>query len=191
MTIEEELVLLEDGMRRLKIEWDMYFGGGAKRPPMDAQWRVETTIKRLDGTRTLNFGQRFRLNAMIQRHAIHADLWRQKLKRREEGREGPQGRRVDVKPAPPPEPAAPNGPGTFRVQWDDPEKDPDKVGQLFNALMAAKKHVGENVETINIDGFRRFVKQKTDQLKRDMRCQNVEYLVVVENGKVSLKAKGA
>jgi hypothetical protein len=185
MTIEEELVLLEDGMRRLKIEWDMYFGGGAKRPPYDAQWRIETSVKRLDGNRTLNFGQRFRLNALIQKHAIHADLWRQKLKRREEGTEGPRGRRVDVKPEP--AAAVPSG---FRVQWDDPEKDSEKVGQLFNALIQAKKQLGENVDTINIDGFRRFVKQKTEQLKRDQRCQNVEYQVEVENGKVSLKAKG-
>ena len=42
-----------------------------------------------------------------------------------------------------------------------------------------------------LDGFKRFVKQKTEQLKRDQRCQNVEYIVEVENGKVSLKAKGA
>ena len=186
MTIEEELVLLEDGMRRLKIEWDMYFGGGVKKPPYDSQWRIETTIKRLDGNRSLNYGQRFRLNSLVQRHAIHADLWRQKLKRREEGREGPQGRRVDVKPEP-----APAAPSSFRVQWDDPEKHSEKVGQLFNALVSAKKQLGESVDTINIDGFRRFVKQKTEQLKRDMRCQNVEYQVEVENGKVSLKAKGA
>jgi hypothetical protein len=188
MTIEEELVLLEDGMRRLKVEWDMFFGGGAKKPPFDSQWRVETTIKRLDGTRSLNYSQRFRLNGMVQRHAMHADLWRQKMKRREEGTEGPRGRRVDTKA---PEPAAPAAPTSFRVQWDDPEKAPEKVGDLFNALIAAKKQLGESVETINIDGFRRFVKHKTEQLKRDMRCQSVEYQVEVENGKVSLKAKGA
>ena len=187
MTIDEELVLLEEAMRRLKIEWDMFFGGGAKKPPYDSQWRIETNIKRLDGTRSLTYGQRFRLNGMVQKHAIHADLWRQKMKRREEGTEGPRGRRVDTKVEPP----APAAPTSFRVQWDDPEKDPDKVGQLFNALVSAKKQLGENVETINIDGFRRFVKQKTEQLKRDMRCQNVEYQVEVENGKVSLKAKGA
>ena len=31
MTVDEEIALLEDGMRKLKIEFDMYFGGGAKR----------------------------------------------------------------------------------------------------------------------------------------------------------------
>ncbi|SRR5579871_148466 len=186
MTIEEELVLLEDGMRRLKIEWDMFFGGGAKKPPYDTQWRIETTIKRLDGTRNLNYGQRFRLNSMVQRHAMFSDQWRQRMKRREEGTENRHGRRVDTRAeAPPPAPT------NYKVQWNDPEHDQEKVASLFNALVAAKKQLGENVDTINIDGFRRFVKNKTEQLKRDMRCQNVEYEVGVENGKVSLKAKGA
>ena len=136
---------------------------------------------------------------MQQKYAVFADMWRQRVKRKEEGTEGPRGRRVDV-PAPPPPPPAPAataasggrpGPPSFKVQWTDPERDHEKVGQLFEALVAAKRQVGENPDTINMDGFRRFVKQKTEQLKRDQRCQNVEYIVEVENGKVSLKAKGA
>ncbi len=184
MTVDEELTLLEDSMRKLKIEYDMYFGGGAKRPPYDAQWRVESVLKRMEGSK-LSYGQRFRLNQMAQKHAVFSDMWRQKVKRREEGTEGPRGRRVDV-PLPPPPPEV----ASFKVQWQDPEQDHEKVGQLFNALIQAKKKVGENPDTINIDGFKRFVKQKTDQLKRDLKCQNVEYVVEVENGKVSLRAKG-
>jgi hypothetical protein len=184
MTPDEEIALLDDQFRKLKIEFDMYFGGGNKRPPYDAQWRMESTLKRLEGSR-LNFTQRFKLNAVTQRYAVFADMWRTKVKRREEGREGPQGRRVDV-PAPEPPPA----PKSFKVQWSDPEQDSGKVNELFSALVTAKRQVGENPDTINIDGFKRFVKQKTEQLKRDLKCQNVEYVVEVENGKVSLKAKG-
>jgi hypothetical protein len=195
MTPDEEIAILEDSIRKLKVEFDMYFGGGVKRPPYDAQWRVESILKRLEGSR-LSFPQRFKLNAMQQKYAVYADMWRQKVKRKEEGTEGPRGRRVDV-PEPPPPPPPPMTPGrgaappSFKVQWTDPDQDHEKVGQLFEALVAAKKRVGENPDTINMDGFKRFVKQKTEQLKRDQRCQNVEYIVEVENGKVSLKAKGA
>ncbi len=151
--------------------------------------RFVATIKRLEGSK-MNFTQRFKLNAMTQRYAMFSDMWRVKVKRREEGTDGPRGRRVDTV-APPPEPVRPRpGQSAFKVQWQDPEQDHEKVVQLFNALIQAKKQVGENPDTINIDGFKRFVKQKTDQLKRDLKCQNVEYVVEVENGKVSLKAKG-
>ena len=46
------------------------------------------------------------------------------------------------------------------------------------------------IRRVLIEGFKRFVKQKTEQLKKDMRCENVEYVVEVENGQVRLKAKG-
>src|SRR6266478_7256580 len=122
MTVDEEIALLEDGMRKLKIEFDMYFGGGAKRAPFDAQWRVEATIKRLEGSK-MNFTQRFKLNAMTQRYAMFSDMWRVKVKRREEGTDGPRGRRVDTV-APPPEPVRPRpSQSAFKVQWQDPEQD--------------------------------------------------------------------
>src|SRR5258708_1694643 len=158
MTVDEELSLLEDSMRKLKIEYDMYFGGGAKRAPFDAQWRVDATIKRLEGSK-MNFTQRFKLNSMTQRYAMFSDMWRVKVKRREEGTDGPRGRRVDT--VAPPEPAqARAAPASFKVQWQDPERDHEKVGQLFNALIQAKKQVGDNPDSLNIDGFTRFVKQK-------------------------------
>jgi hypothetical protein len=34
------------------------------------------------------------------------------------------------------------------------------------------------------------VLQKTEQLKRDFKCEQVEYVVEVEQGQVKLKAKG-
>ena len=64
------------------------------------------------------------------------------------------------------------------------------MDQLYQALLEAKKKVGDNPDALNMDGFKRFVKAKTEQLKKDLRCQNVEYVVEVENGQVRLKAKG-
>lgn len=185
LSIDEELTLLEDLFRRLKIDFDIYFVGGSKRPPTDAQWKVDSTFKRLDGGK-LSFGQRFRLNGLQQKYAVHADMWRQKLKKKEEGRDyiAPPPR---FEPPPAEEKASPSH---YRVQWNDPEKEHDKVQELYSALIEAKKKAGEKHDTLNIEGFKRFVKTKTEQLKKDMKCQNVEYVVEVDNGQVRLKAKG-
>ena len=56
--------------------------------------------------------------------------------------------------------------------------------------MAAKKQAGEATDALPLESFKRFVKQKTDQLKKDFGCHTVEYVVEVENGQVRLKAKG-
>ena len=51
-TIEERLGRLEEDIRRLKIEYDIYFNGASKRPPYDTKMRVESHLKRLGDDRT-------------------------------------------------------------------------------------------------------------------------------------------
>ena len=61
-TPDEQLTRLEEDIRRLRIEFDIFFNGAAKRPPYDTKGRVETLIKRLGDDRTLTYAQRFRYN---------------------------------------------------------------------------------------------------------------------------------
>ncbi len=186
MTVEEEFSLLEDAIRKLKIEFDIYFNGGLPRPPFDAQWRVESVIKKYSDAQRLSFAQRFRYNSIAQRYAMFADMWRQRIKAREEGRE--PRRREEPKPQPA---AAAAAPGSFSVQWTDPDQEQEKVERLFNVLVEAKKRCGEQADSLPLDTFKKFVKSKTEQLKKDLSCQKVEYVVEVENGQVRLKARGS
>src|SRR3972149_3127905 len=172
MTTDEELSKLEDGLRRLKIECDISFNGGSKKPPTDSQWRVETLIKKLQDSSGMNFGQRFKYNSLAQRYALFSELWRQRVKTKEEG-----PRRTAVA-----EGAGRKKPTSFRVDWHDPAKEPEKVDQLFAAFVEAKKKCGENTENLGPDAFKRFVQQKTEQLKRDFKCDQVEDVVEVEQG---------
>ena len=141
---------------------------------------MESIIKKYSEGQKLSFAQRFRLNALVQRFAVHNDMWRQKVKAREEGRE-PRRPREEPRAEPP---------GAFKVQWHDPEQEQEKVEKLFQALVEAKKKAGESTDSLPIESFKRFVKQKTDQLKKDFGCKTVEYVVEVQDGQVRLKAKG-
>ncbi len=179
MTVDEELNQLEDSLRRLKIEFDIYFNGGKPLPPTDLQWRVESLIKKFSDSQKLTFAQRFRYNAMAQRHAIFADRWRQKLKIREEG---PRRTAVELR-------EERQKKSAFRIEWRDPALEPEKVDKLFAALVEAKKQCGENLENVAADAFKKFVNQKTAQLKRDFKGEQVEYVIEVEEGQVRLKAK--
>ena len=77
----------------------------------------------------------------------------------------------------------------FRVRWRDPASEPEKVERLFAALIEIQKQCGEDVGQAAIATFKRFVRQKTAELKRRFRCDCVEFLVVVERGRVKLKAR--
>ena len=40
VTTDEELNLLDQQLRRLKIEYEIFFNNPAKRPPTDIEWKV-------------------------------------------------------------------------------------------------------------------------------------------------------
>src|ERR1051326_2131898 len=82
--------MLEDNMRRLKIEYDVFFGGGSKKPPADTEWRLQSMKKKFSDSGKMNFTQRFRYNSIAQKYAIFSDLWRKKMKVKEEGYSRPQ-----------------------------------------------------------------------------------------------------
>src|ERR687884_152963 len=86
MTIDDMLARLEDDIRKLKVEFDVYFNGAAKRPPYDTKGRVETMIKRLADERNFTYAQRYRYNSIVARYTSFRDLWRRTIQEREEGR---------------------------------------------------------------------------------------------------------
>ena len=85
MTTDEELNLLDHQLRRLKIEYEVFFNNPAKRPPADIEWKVTSLIRKFSDSGRLSFAQRFRYNEMAQRYAVQSDLWRKKTRIREEG----------------------------------------------------------------------------------------------------------
>jgi len=85
VTIEEELALLNEQLRRLKIEYEIFFSNPAKRPPTDIEWKVLSLIRKFSDGARLSFSQRFKYNEMAQRYAVQSDLWRKKMRIREEG----------------------------------------------------------------------------------------------------------
>ena len=85
MTIDEELTVLESQLRRLKIEYEVYFNNPTKKPPTDIEWKVLTLLRKFSDGGRMSFPHRFRYNEMAQRYAIYSDLWRKKSRIREEG----------------------------------------------------------------------------------------------------------
>ena len=202
MTIDEELTLLESQLRRLKIEYEVYFSNPTKKPPTDIEWKVLSLLRKFSDGGRMNFQQRFRYNEMAQRYAIYSDLWRKKGRIREEGYRRPQDALLSVQGVRPAEhePQHPHAYGLshaaaagaesqpLTVQCSDARSERGQVEKLYNALTEAKKKSGEAVSG-NLDSFASFVQKKTDQIRKQHGCEKVEYTVEMEAGKVRLKAK--
>jgi hypothetical protein len=201
VTVDEELNLLDQQLRRLKIEYEIFFNNPAKRPPTDVEWKVLSLLRKFsDGTR-INFAQRFRYNEMAQRYAIQSDLWRKKMRIREEGYRRPQDAILSVQGVRVPEEHQSKRPvygvsrdhkgradEPFIVQCSDATAERDKVESLYKALAAAKAKSGEEVSG-SFDSFAAFVKKKTNEIRRQHKCEAVVYSVEMQDGQVKLKAK--
>ena len=84
-SVDGQIERLEEDIRRLKIDFDIYFNGGSKTPPHAARASLEARISRLNGNRGLSYGSRFKLNTMMSRYNSYRHLWRRRL--REKGDE--------------------------------------------------------------------------------------------------------
>jgi hypothetical protein len=222
VTTDEELNLLDSQLRRLKIDYEIFFSNPTKRPPTDIEWKVLSLLRKFSDGGRMNFSQRFRYNEMAQRYAIYSDLWRKKSRIREEGYRRPQDALLSVqgvrtmeeeKPqhpvyglahgasaaasaaatSTPQETSAQTAPAAessspkpFTLHSAESER--EQVERLYNTLVAAKKKAGENVSG-NFDSFTTFVQKKTEQIRKQYGCQNVEYSVEMAGGQVKLKAK--
>ena len=96
MTTDEELNLLDSQLRRLKIEYEIFFSNPTKRPPTDVEWKVLSLLRKFSDGGRMNFSQRYRYNEMAQRYALYSDLWRKKSRIREEGYRRPQDALLSV-----------------------------------------------------------------------------------------------
>jgi len=184
LTVDEQLTRLEDDIRRLKIEFDIYFNGAAKRPPYDTKNRVETIIKRLGDDRTLNFAQRYRYNTLASRFTAFRELWRRTLQGREEGRDAVSAARAAAHA----EAARTRSPSVFVC--DNAYTDVETVRSLFDALVEAKMKCGEPTEDLSFPRFHHLIATRADHLKERLGCERVRFSVDVEGGRVSFKAKG-
>jgi hypothetical protein len=198
-TIDEDLTQLEKDIRQLKIEYEQFFGGGRSRPPTDIEWRIEQVIKRY-GERGANmsFSQRFRYSALAQTHSRFREVFRKRLKQKEEGvvprhygsaAKAIEAERAARKRADPAESLESQAPGRAGVTLSDVEHDNAKTRKLYEAFIQAKEDARENPGNITPEAFQEFLRRKALELREKSGEGEIEFFVAVENGHAKLKAR--
>jgi hypothetical protein len=196
-TTDDDLNSFERDIRQYKIEYEQYFGGGKSRPPNDTEWRIETVVKRYsDGRASMKYSQRFRYNNLTQTYVKYRDVFRKRMKQKEEGSVqrhfGSAAREIEKERAArraqePRKPAA--APSLFSMTCKDPDRERTKVEELYEVYRRAQEETGEKTNVLTLGNFVKFVQKKTEQLKREQKAEEVEYVVTVEKNKARLVAR--
>jgi len=214
VTTDEELAFFEDSVRRLKVEYDIFFGGGSRRAPTELDWRVQGLIKKYSDSQRLSSPQRFKYNTLVQRYAIYSDLWRQKLRIKEEGYRRPQDALLGIQGLRTVEAdqsaqgAGPAGDPDQSLQRAEPAGGPDQSAvappKQSAVLRFADSDESDGIrwlyETMqssggggkargSLEAFAAFLRAKTKEIQNTYGCSGVKYSVEVKNGRAQIKAK--
>jgi hypothetical protein len=195
---DRQLRDLETEIKKLEVEYQLFFIGRAPKLPWDTRARVEGLVKQYDRMHIQNTAERFRFQGLQSRFSAFCELWERNLRSRELGRPGPRGR-SDVSsggaaPATvtaPPRDRQHDADDTARpvrpdvVALRDPEAEAEKVQALYEQLSAARRQAGE--ADVPFERFREVVRAQVSKLARD--GTEVAFRVGVQDGRVTFTAK--
>jgi hypothetical protein len=183
--VQRDLLTLEAELKRLEAEYNMFFSGRAKRPPLETRGRVEGMVKRFDRGHIESAADRFRFQTLQARFQKFADLWDRGLRAREEGRPGPFAQPPPKVPQRAPDP--PESKVLHVTAFKDPMREMDKLHSLYDTLMDARRQIGDDV--VPFHRFAALVKDQVSKL-RDSGSPEVAFRVAVKDGKVNFTVRG-
>ena len=188
---DRQLRELEAEIKRLEVEYNLFFAGRLAKLPWDTRARVEGLIKRYDRLQIKNTAERFRFQGMQSRFSAFCELWERNLKSRELGRPSPRGRTSYSDPTPPrtpasePPPSDAGEPRPVAMSLRDPLAEPDKVKALYEQLSEARRKAGEG--DVPFERFQEVVRAQVSKLGKD--GAEVAFRVTVIDGRVAFTAK--
>lgn len=181
---ERDMQRLEAALKQLEAEYNMYFAGRLPKPPWETRSRVEAMVKHYDRAYIQNYGDRFRFSTLQSRYHTFIDLWDKGLRSREEGRpigpfgQTPQDQKGAAKRA--------EDKVMHVTAFKDPLKEMDKLHQLYDSLVEARREIGE--ESVPFHKFADLVKTQVKKLTSEGHTE-VAFRVAVKDGKVNFTAR--
>jgi hypothetical protein len=180
--IANDLQRLEVELKRLEVEYNMFFSGRLPKPPWETRSRVEAIVKQYDRAYIQSSGDRFRFSTLQSRFATLVDLWDRGLRAREEGRPGP----FVVKPRDKPAPERPKDRILYVTTFQNPLKEMDRLHDLFESLVEARRESGQEAPPFH--KFAELVKSQVNKLQQSGSSE-VAFRVMLKDGKVSFTAR--
>lgn len=186
---EREMQALEAEIRRLEIEYNMFFAGRAPRLPWEQRARVEALVRRYDRAEILNTADRFRFHALQSRYSAFVELWERQLKAQEQGRfRAPRAASTGAHPAPqtsrhddpPPASRVPEF-AEHVVRLHDPEAETERVHELYEYLVAARHEAGQAAPP-----YERIEALVRDQVQKFGPASDLVFKVALKEGRVLL-----
>ena len=210
MSMEDDLKALDFEIRRLKVQYDLYFQGASPRPPTDQHGALSRAFRKLQGVELRNMAERFMYSSVVNKFNTFQELWNKMMRMKEEGarvhplavraakRAAQAGNGGSAGPIPPAKPPAaqaagarphtrkPAAAGAVRIQANQPDE--AKVRRLYESFIAARSQSGD-ARPLAFESFAREIARQTAALQAKNPCEAVEFKIYSKDNKVALKVR--
>lgn len=198
MTNDEALDLFEETLRKLKIQYDLFFSGHRKLPPTEERRRLDAMVHEIGKDRLRDNSARFRFNTLLGRYNQFRELWGRKMREREEGPLEYRRRAAAFSPSPettkvpaPPPPAPREPAGTMRSDESYVRVTEATAAaaaeRLYEQIAEAQKQLGKG--GLTLPQVQQLVRTQSDLMRSRFSVDAVGFRVEIADGKVKLKAK--
>jgi hypothetical protein len=178
---EEEVKILEIKLMQLKLDYEKYFLGTRPTEPVMMRAEVQKAVIRFQNTRITNTALRFKFNSLNGRYQAFKRQWDSILRQIEAGtykrhvfkadlRDRERGIKPGTKSAPAPKQRGASEPELFETYRD--------------AMLAT----GQDTKGLTPAKLQKAIAKQEAAIKQKLGCDRVDFKVVVEKGKVRLKA---
>ncbi|ACH37123.1 hypothetical protein Gbem_0092 [Citrifermentans bemidjiense Bem] len=182
MGIQDDIARLEVDLRELIIKYEQYFFGIEKREPLRLLDTVERAVRRYQNVSIPNTSQRFKYESLVSTLSVHKQKWTRTNRLIEEGKFQRDRFRMSLhQKDTPKEPtvAAPTTKSTNDSQLEN----------VYQQYIDARRACNLPVENVTREKVAEAISRQKPALMEKYRCKDVDFVVVIEGGKPSLKAR--
>lgn len=195
---DDELKLLEIRLNQLKLDYEKYFIGTRPTEPAQLRGEIQKAIIKWSNTRITNSALRFKFNSLNGRYQAFKRQWDTTLRQIEAGTYKRHVFKANLHDRerglaePASEVAAP-GRSAGAAPSGTPARPSDvsssKAGDdLFESYRAAMKAAGQDTSGLSRAKLEAAIAKQEAAAKKQLGCDRVAFRVVVQDGKVKLKA---
>jgi hypothetical protein len=193
-SVEEDLDLLERRLNALRLDYERYFLGTRPREPVMARAEVQKAVLTYSNQSIQNTAQRFKFNSLNSRYQAFKRQWDNILRQMEAGtykRDIFKANMRERQAAEAREDAAAN-PAKGRKAKAGGGIPPVGAGEaLFDRYVSAAEACGQKISGLTPAKLQAAIDKQSSAMREKLGGRDVNFRVVVEGGRVKLKAGAA
>ncbi|MEE3331236.1 MAG: MXAN_5187 C-terminal domain-containing protein [Myxococcota bacterium] len=179
-TLDDELRIMEGKLKQLKLDYEQYFCGSRPREPQQLRREVQKQVTECAQAPIQNTALRFRFNSINSRFQCFKRQWDLTLREIESGTYTRHLFKADLH-----ERERLLG----REATGTPVRPPGESGAaLFDSYCNAAIACGQDVSSLTPEKLQRIIDKQQGSLREKLKCDAVDFRVIVKDGKVKLRA---